>query len=129
MTTTTISRVALLHALADHVERHDLSEDISGIAFYHGCWDGLKVQVHHSLTVARWAQSLDAVTADAHRTPHDDFHVTVAGEFDEVPIRVVWVCTKDGDPAEHAALSALLKDAKFRAQVAIELPDFLGGAR
>lgn len=127
MTTTTIDRVAALHALAAHVDQHDLAGDLSAIRFDGVDWTGIVVQVHLPATMAAWVRSLGDVEASGHRSG-GNIHLWIVGAIGTFPLGLVLVLTPGRDLELVRLLSDQVAGTDCQAPVAIELPEILGGA-
>ena len=128
MTATTINRVAALHALAVHVDQHDLAGDLSGIRFDGVDWTGTVVQVHLPATLAAWVRSLGDVEASGHRSG-GNIHLWIVGTIGTFPLGLVLVLTPGRDLELVRQLSDQVADTSCQFPATIELPEALGGTR
>lgn len=131
MTTTTINRVAALHALADHIDQHDLADDITSISFDDVYWTGLIVHVHEPVTVAAWVRSLGDVKAFG-RWYGTNVHLRITiGELAGVPVSLLFVAYSSRDRALLAGFRESVQDVDpgvDKLGWPITLPAALGGA-
>lgn len=125
---TAVDYPAMLRGLADHIEKHDLS-DPDLLSAYVGKHDrAANVQVMGLPAVWRWQGSLAEVSAEAQA--HDDrrIHVWVTGQAEFGPIEIVYVVVEEREPGAFNAVLTQLPNLDDR--VAIDLDQVLtGGTR
>jgi hypothetical protein len=111
-TSTKLNLASTLRGLAEHLDRHDLADDVIGIRLgglsCEAARDRVVVHVYEHPTLLGWLASLDDVTALAQVFSEDSLHVEVLGVQAEQPFCVVFCASPARHPDVHSALLAAL---------------------
>lgn len=122
----TLDFVTSLHALADHIEKHELN-DRDVLSARVDKFDGVDVNVAGQDACRRWLAALSNVSADAHVYSAERIHVEATGFAGDMRVKVVCVIAADRETEVYAALLALVPHLEPGQTGPIELPDVLTG--